>query len=58
MMRSAACLQRYRARRTPSKELEQFAPRQLATEHHGAALIRAVRMKNTLGDIQTDCGNF
>ena len=40
------------------KEPEQFPARQLATEPRAAALICAMRMENTLGNIQTDRGNF
>jgi ribonuclease D len=41
-----------------TEELEQLATRQLSAEQHGTALVSPMRVKNTLGDIQTDCGNF
>ncbi|NIJ21070.1 hypothetical protein FHS95_002762 [Sphingomonas naasensis] len=58
MMRAAACLQRHHASWLCGEEVEQLAATQLPAEHHRAALISATGMKNVLGDIQTDCGNF
>lgn len=58
VMRAAACFERDNTCVLRGKKLEQLSPGQLATENHGAALIRAMRMKNALGDIQTDCDNL
>lgn len=57
-MRAAARFERNHARRLTGEEVQQLAPRQLPTEHHRTALVGAVRMKNVLGDIQTDCDNL
>src|ERR1700722_9776504 len=40
------------------EELEQLTARELAAEHHRALRVRAVHMKNVLGDIQTNCDNL
>jgi hypothetical protein len=56
-MRAAARLQRHYARRLTGEELEQLGSRQLAAEDHRTALVSAVRMKNVLGDIETDCAS-
>jgi hypothetical protein len=58
MMRAAARLECHHAGRLTGEKVEQFAPFELATENHRTALISAMRMKNVLGDIQTDCDNL
>lgn len=58
MMRATARFERDHAGPVTGKKVEQLGSRQLATENHRTALVSAVRMKNVLGDIQTDCGNF
>jgi hypothetical protein len=57
-MRTAACLQRHNATRMPGEKVEQLATGQPAAEHRPSALIGTVRVENTLGDIQPDCGNL
>lgn len=58
VMRAAACLHRDQTARLLPHELQQLASAQPAAEPLLAARIRPVRMKNTLRDIKTDCGNF
>jgi hypothetical protein len=58
MMRATASLKRHGAGWLACEEIEQLASRQLAAEHHRTSLVGAMRMKNTLGDIQTDCSNL
>lgn len=42
----------------PGEEIEQPAPRQLATENHRTALISTVRVINVLVDIRTNRGSL
>jgi hypothetical protein len=58
MVRAPTSFQRDRTTLVPSKELEQLPSADLAAEQRSPARIRAVRMKNILGDIQTDYANF
>ena len=51
-------LQRDDAPRLRCKELQQLAARDFAAEHRSAAGVRAVRVRNMLGDIQLDSGNL
>jgi hypothetical protein len=57
-MCAAASFERDDTSGLASKELEQLGPGQLATEHHRAALVSAMRVENVLGDIQTNGGNL
>ena len=56
-MGSATGFELYRASRLTREEVEQLAPRRFATEHNRVAPVDAIRMKNVLGDIQTDYDN-
>jgi hypothetical protein len=58
MMGAAARLKRHHAGWLTGDEVEHLASRQLSAESHCAALVGAMRMKNVLGDIQTDCANL
>jgi hypothetical protein len=58
VMGAAACFERYQATRVADEEGEQLAARQPTAKHCASGRIRAVRVKNVLGYIQTDCGNF
>ncbi len=58
MMRSATGLQRHHTAPLRRKEPQQLGPTDLLAEHRAPALIRAVRVKNMLGDIQTNRDNF
>ena len=58
VMRAAARFERHNTCRLANEKIEQLPPRELATEDHGTAFVSAVRMKNVLGDIQTNCGNL
>ena len=58
MMYTTARLQSHQAARMSSEEVEQLSARDPATEHRSTGSIGAVRVKNMLGDIETDGGNL
>ena len=54
VMRSTACLQRYRATRLRCKKTKQLSPADPLAKYRSTPLIRSVNVKDVLGDIQTD----
>jgi hypothetical protein len=54
VMRSTACLQRYRATRLRCEETKQLSPADPLAKYRSTPLIRSVNVKDVLGDIQTD----
>ena len=58
VMGSATCLQRYRATRLGREEIQQLSSADPLAEYRSTPFIRSVRVKNVLGDIQTDYGNL
>jgi hypothetical protein len=58
VMRSTTCLQRYRATRLGREEIQQPSSADPLAEYCSTPLIRSVRVKDMLGDIQTDCDNL
>jgi len=58
MMRSTACLQRYRATRMGCEEIQKLSSTDPLAKYRSTPLIRSVNVKDVLGDIQTDYGNF
>jgi hypothetical protein len=57
-MCSTTRLQRYRATRLGHKEIQQLSSADPLAEHCSTAPICSVRVKNMLGDIQTDYANL
>ena len=57
-MRSATRLQRYHATRLGREEIQQLSSADPLAEQRSTPLIRSVRVKNMLSDIQTDCANL
>jgi hypothetical protein len=58
MVRSTTCLQRYPASRLGCEEIQQLSSTDPLAEYRSTTLIRSVRVKNMLGDIQTDYNNL
>src|SRR5262245_11572339 len=58
VMRSTTCLQRYRAPRMGCEEIQKLSSTDPLAEYRSTPLIRSVNVKDVLGDIQTDYGNF
>jgi len=58
VMCSTTCLQRYRATRLGREEIQQLSSADPLAEYRSTLLIRSVRVKNMLGDIQTDYDNL
>jgi hypothetical protein len=58
VMRSTTCLQRYRATRLGREEIQQLSSADPLAEYCSTPLIRSMRVKNMLGDIQTDYDNL
>ena len=58
VMRATACLKRDNTARLRGEELQQLGAGQPPAEHHLPARIRAVRMKNSLRNIQPDRANL
>jgi hypothetical protein len=58
VMRSTTCLQRYHATRLGREEIQQLSSADPLAEHCSTPPIRSVRVKNMLGDIQTDYANL
>jgi hypothetical protein len=52
------CLQRNRATRLRREEIQQLSSADPLAEYRSTPLICSVRVKNVLGDIQTDYGNL
>jgi hypothetical protein len=58
VMRSTTCLQRNRATRLRREEIQQLSSADPLAEYRSTPFICSVRVKNVLGDIQTDYGNL
>jgi hypothetical protein len=58
VMRSTTCLQRHRATRLRREEIQQLSSADPFAEYRSTPFIRPVRVKNMLGDIQTDYANL
>jgi hypothetical protein len=58
VMGSATCFQSYRATRPGCEEIQQLSSADPFAEYCSTPLIRSVRVKNMLGDIQTDYDNL
>jgi hypothetical protein len=57
-MCSTTCFQRYGATRLGCKKIQQLSSADPLAEYRSTPLIRAVSVKNMLGDIQTDYANL
>jgi hypothetical protein len=55
---STTCLQRYGAPRLGCEEIQQLSSADFFAEYRATPPIRTVRVKNVLGDIQTNCDNL
>jgi hypothetical protein len=58
VMCSTTRLQRHRATRLGRKEIQQLSSADPLAEHCSTAPIYSMRVKNMLGDIQTDYANL
>ena len=58
VMRPTTCLQRYRATLLGCEEIQQLSSADSLAEYRPTALIRAVNVKDMLGNIQTDHANL
>jgi hypothetical protein len=58
VMRSTACLQRYRATRLRCEETKQLSSADPLAKYRSTLLIRSVNVKDVLGDVQTDYDNL
>jgi hypothetical protein len=58
VMGSTTCFQRYRATRLGREEIQQLSSADPLAEHCSTPPICSVRVKNMLGDIQTDYDNL
>src|SRR6516162_1416309 len=58
IMRRAASLNANQTRRQGLEERQYFRPLKLPPQYCLASSIDAVQLEDTLGDVQTDCGNL
>jgi hypothetical protein len=58
MMSSGARLYADQTRRELIEKADNLCPTELPSQNSGPILIDAVDLKNVLGDIHADCGNF